>query len=103
MKDRATSYLRSNVTPVVRCGKRLKLVLDEKLKRLIVVIAGKSADEVCRMLSEKFLIRNNSVVKEIRIVRVYSTYLNPDYSELVIEYLAESVIGSILAAKFITL
>jgi len=67
VKDRATSYLRSGVTPVIKCDKRLKLVLDEKLRQPIVAIAGKNADEMCRILSEKFLTRDNSGVKEILI------------------------------------
>jgi len=31
----------------------------EELKRLIVAIVSKSADEMCRILSEKFLTREN--------------------------------------------
>ena len=46
--------MRSGVMPVVRRGKRLKLVLDEKLKRLIVVIAGEDAHEACKIKSERF-------------------------------------------------
>ena len=67
MKDRATSYSRSGVTPIVKCGRRLELVLDGKLKQPIMVISGKSANEICRVLSEMFLTRNNSGVKEIII------------------------------------
>ena len=67
MKDRATSYPCSRVTPAVKCGRRLELLLDEKLKQPIIAISGRVADEMCRVLSERFLTRDNGNVKEVLI------------------------------------
>ena len=60
MKDRATSYLRFGVTPVVKCDKKLKPVLDEKLKQPIVAIAGKNADEMCKNILGEVSTRENN-------------------------------------------
>jgi len=67
VKDRATSYPCSRVTPAVKCGRRLELLLDEKLKQPIIAISGRVADEMCRVLSERFLTRDNGNVKEVLI------------------------------------
>jgi len=67
MVIKAVSYLHSEVTPIIRCGKQLELVIDEKLKRPIIAITSKYADDVYRILSKKFLVRHNSDIKEILI------------------------------------
>ena len=67
MKVRSANYLYSRVVPVVRCGKRLELVLDEKLKQPIIAISGRGADEICTIFSEKFLTRESDGVKEVLI------------------------------------
>jgi len=67
MVIKAVSYLHSEVTPIIRCGKRLELVIDEKLKCPIIAIASKNADEIYKILSKRFLVRRNSNAKEILI------------------------------------
>jgi len=55
------------ITPIVRCRNKLELMIDEKLTRPIIAITGKNVDEICRVLSKRFLVRHNGNGKEMLI------------------------------------
>lgn len=66
------SYELSRITPVVRYrGKSLELVLDERLSRPLLRMGGAKAEKIYRVLSSKFLTRDNRSAREILVPLQY--------------------------------
>ena len=79
-RQSCANYLRSGIIPVVRCGKKLKPVLDEKLKWPIVVIVSKSVDEMCSFFATTFIYPMNYVLYRMKIC--YAIVWDHDLQEL---------------------
>ena len=67
MVNGLVGYVGSGVVPVVRCAKRLELVIDSRLERPVVAVSGKGAEVMCSVLSKKFLTRHNGRGEEILV------------------------------------
>ena len=60
--------LTSKVTPVVRLKRgSIELVMDEKLKKPLLRIGGRKAEEAYKILAEKFLTRGGDGCSEVLI------------------------------------